>query len=231
MLRKLLLSTAIVAVSSTFSIAADAVPIDDPVPPTVSEIGYDWTGLYVGVHGGYNHFTDDFQDPVILFNGSLSGSGGLAGIHAGYNYQIDQWLFGVEADASWLGGSGQSVADNATDVFGKAEANWEASLRARLGIVNNNWLIYATGGVGWANYDFDYAFPTPTFAIGDQFSETVHGYTVGGGVEYAFNNDWTMRLEYRYSDYGTASSGITNCCAPAPFRQEHELITQTFLRS
>ena len=178
MLRKLVASTVFSAVFSTSAIAADPVQINILV---VDESRFDWSGGYVGVHGGYNHFVDEYHDPAVPIFGSLNGSGGLVGLHTGINYQADKWVFGFEGDISRVGGSGQSVSDNIPVVFGKAEANWEASIRARAGIAKDNLLIYATGGVGWANYDFDFTFPTPAaFGQGDQFTQTVHGYTVGG---------------------------------------------------
>jgi opacity protein-like surface antigen len=63
------------------------------------------------------------------------------------------------------------------------------------------------------------------FGIGDQFEDTVVGFTVGGGAAVAAFSSWEIFADYRFTDYETASSGIANCCAPPPNSQEHDLTT------
>ena len=59
-----------------------------------------------------------------------------------------------------------------------------------------------------ARVDFDNG---PIDVLGQGTSnKTLNGWTVGGGVEHAFSNNMTLRLEYRYADYGSTSSSITD---------------------
>ena len=44
----------------------------------------------------------------------------------------------------------------------------------------------------------------------DQFSHTRVGYTVGGGIDYAFTNNVSVRAEYRYTDFGSFTDNLTN---------------------
>ena len=39
------------------------------------------------------------------------------------------------------------------------------------------------------------------------------GYTVGGGVEYAIDSNWSVRAEYRYTDFGHYTDVLTNAGA------------------
>ncbi len=78
------------------------------------------------------------------------------------------------------------------------------SLRARLGWAWDRALIYATGGLAYASFDtgdnnFLGVGINPFFANGDD--DTVWGWTIGAGVEWAFTNNLTARLEYRYTSF------------------------------
>ncbi|MEI9914904.1 MAG: outer membrane beta-barrel protein [Methylovirgula sp.] len=56
-------------------------------------------------------------------------------------------------------------------------------------------LIYGTGGGAYGNFHTSYN--------GTDFFNTGHfGWTAGGGIEYAIDNNWSVRAEYRYTDYG-----------------------------
>jgi outer membrane immunogenic protein len=150
--------------------------------------------------------------------------GGIAGGHIGADRQLGPLVLGVVGDLEWADGSGVQAA---ADVFGKAEANWQGSIRGRVGAAFNRILLYGTGGFAFANYDFDFTFTgAPLFgAFGDEFSDIVAGWTAGGGAAVKFGA-WEFWGDYRFSDYGKTSSDITNCCAPPPFAQDHDVSTQ-----
>ena len=54
-----------------------------------------------------------------------------------------------------------------------------------------------------------------------QSQTTRAGWTIGGGLEFAVTNNWSVRAEYRYSDFGTFNNNTFNS-APATFVQHHE---------
>lgn len=39
-------------------------------------------------------------------------------------------------------------------------------------------------------------------------STTRWGWTVGGGIEWAFANQWSLAAEYRHSDFGSRAAAI-----------------------
>ena len=53
-------------------------------------------------------------------------------------------------------------------------------------------------------------------ASAGSFSKTAVGWNVGGGLEYAFLNNWSAKLEYLYVDLGTATCGA-GCSTTNPF--------------
>ena len=70
-------------------------------------------------------------------------------------------------------------------------------MRARLGYAMGPALLYATA-VSVAHFDTKY----DESGLTDSSSNTKAGWTLGAGVEYAFAQSWTTRVEYRYSDFG-----------------------------
>lgn len=191
---------------------------------------YDWSGLYVGGQVGVQFLEGSVEDPagVGFTTGEYDDTGFTYGGFLGYNHQIESIVLGFEADlegASTSATSSRFGLGALTDIRGTAKIDLQGSLRARIGYAIDNMLIYATGGYAWADADFDYLLDAAPLAD-DSFNDTLEGWTVGGGLEYGWNN-WSARLEYRYTDYGKASSTIVNCCAPPPNAQDHDLDTHT----
>jgi outer membrane immunogenic protein len=77
----------------------------------------------------------------------------------------------------------------------------QGSIRGRLGIAWDRALLYATGGAAFGGFNSFFSSPNGT----DTFSSTRVGWTVGGGLEYAVTNNWSVYAEYRYSDFGSSN--------------------------
>lgn len=188
--------------AAMFSGAAAAADMGRPVykaPPAgvMAPTVYDWTGFYVGGHVGYGWSTRNWNDSSGLFNVSHDADGFLGGGQVGFNYQIGQFVLGVEGDMSWSGISGSS---NVGAVGFNTDVDWTATLTGRAGIAFDRWLVYGKGGVAWAADKYStnfYSIPTI------ELSQTRTGWTAGAGVEYAFAQQWTAKLEYNYMDFGT----------------------------
>jgi outer membrane immunogenic protein len=134
--------------------------------------------------------------------------GFVAGVHGGYNWQVDRFVFGVEGDIDY--------ADvNGSHDFGywggnyagrlSLDSDWQASLRLRAGYAFDRLLVYATGGIAFGHaelrahgYDYD------NLVRFDNSDSNVHtGWTAGGGIEFAFTDNWIGRIEARYTDFGS----------------------------
>lgn len=250
-MKKVALALMAVTAFAGQALAADmAVKAKAPIIAPVMS----WTGFYVGVNGG-GAWADpniamtyvDLANTGNTFNSyvpttvNASASGGLVGVHAGYNWQASpNWVFGIEGDWDWtnLRASGTNnliravvgtpLTDNA---FLETKINWLASLRGRLGYASNNWLLYATGGVAFADMDFNAGVnctnvPASLCAGGTQsiragFNDTRIGGVVGGGVEVKPASNWIFGVEYLYYRFNDTNTGggswrFANG-APAPF--------------
>ena len=79
--------------------------------------------------------------------------------------------------------------------------DWFGTVRSRVGWASDRWLPYLTGG--WA-YGHGSISGTSTGGVASTFSgsKTYSGWTIGGGLEYAYNNHWSTKVEYLYIDFG-----------------------------
>lgn len=194
--------TLFAAVASLMLLAGSVAQAADmpmkAAPPINPPPLYTWTGFYIGVNLG-GAWTNTSSNN---FDSNLGGV--IGGGQIGYNWQAGQILLGVEGDfqGSSQKGSGSTTIGGIT-YSTEGRIPWFATLRGRLGYVNGPWLIYATGGGAWLNYELDVS------AAGGSASDhtTKGGWTVGGGVEWMFFPRWSAKLEYLYID--TNSTSVT----------------------
>ncbi|WP_395697932.1 outer membrane protein [Methylocella sp.] len=146
---------------------------------------------------------------------STNANGVIGGAHVGYNLQLNQFVVGLEGSVDGSSTSRTASFYHGVPGFGpvwttiSSNMNVQGSIRGRVGYAWDRVLIYATGGVTFAgingsiqtNYGYDSA------------STTRVGWTVGGGLEYAITNNWSIRAEYRYSQYGSSNQYATNAYA------------------
>lgn len=207
------------ALVGTPALAADLAPMPvEPIAPL--ELPFDWSGFYVGVNGGYGLgqgdatlVTNGLPAPVNLppnipgkLN-DLSTDAFLGGVQVGYNAQFGVWVFGLEGDIDYFNGNDKVSVDwplgrNSIEV----EYNWLATARARAGYAYDRLLIYATGGVAFADIDTTYAYSRaiPFAGSGSHSdSSTSVGWTAGLGAEYAFTSNWSVKIEGLYADFGS----------------------------
>ncbi len=191
---------------------------------------FSWTGFYVGVNVGYAWGDDSRSlalDPAYpiaaatragllgLGNSDISLDGFTGGGQIGYNWQSGQMVFGVEADINYTDLS-TSVTGNMNPALPgnfltqSTSIDWLATIRARLGYtVSPTTLLYVTGGLAIADVSVSdtLTFAAATGAGGS--SDTVTGWTIGGGMEFALNRNWTLKAEYLYVDLGSVSYAST----------------------
>ena len=136
-----------------------------------------------------------------------SATGVLGGGQIGYNFQSANWVYGVETDFDF-----SSARKSVSALNGYAfSGNWTAktgisdfgTARLRLGYAFDRALVYATGGLAYANV-------VDTFQAGNSapggyaWSGTGWrtGYTIGGGVEYLLSQNISVKGEALFYDLG-----------------------------
>jgi hemoglobin/transferrin/lactoferrin receptor protein len=163
---------------------------------------------------------------------------GMFGVQAGYNWQFANGLvLGLEADWSKAYMQSTHKARSTEGTLAEAgavqaatgyEVDWTASLRGRIGYaLSDRLLIYGTGGVSMLRESMSrqqyrstngasQPLGTTTEVSGiEQETKNRFGFTIGGGVEYAMNDRWSVRADYTYTRFGAESFRFETASAGA----------------
>jgi outer membrane immunogenic protein len=220
-----------------------------PPPPACPS----WGGFYIGGFGGYKfvnadidfdlsgHWNDrDVTTAEFLSHvedvGSrdLNPSGAEAGGLIGYNFQFNNWVVGVEAAGAYLWSDDSRNFDPIDDsrffLHTSVETNYLFTFGPRLGYAVCRFLPYVTGGLAVGNLDFSQRIFIPSFISQTGRIDTAEvGWVVGGGLQYAFTDHWSVRAQYQYIDLGcdhTRSDGTANFGLSGFFADHEACLTE-----
>jgi outer membrane immunogenic protein len=199
-LKSSILISALALSASAF--AADLPTRKTPAPPPVYAPAFSWGGVYIGAFAGGNwaNFGVDsptfaYVPPISKVNTNDLTVGGLAG----YNWAFNSFVIGGEMEAGYDHKAGSTaVFFNGQDVVAVNGAA-EGRLRGRLGYAWNNVLLFAAGGVTAQDIKLHATFLPNGF--NQEITHWRTGFNVGGGVEWAFADHWTVRGEYIYDSF------------------------------
>jgi outer membrane immunogenic protein len=201
-------------------------PVVYAPPPPV----FTWTGLYGGLNlgGGFsgengiqqslrieNYVPTPISEIFQLRGPALSGI--LGGAQFGYNWQVTpMFVLGLETDFQGSGIAGHSHQIQPPIVFpgknfalaatGSHRLDYFGTVRGRLGFLPTPTLmVYATGGLAYGHMRYGFKLLDSDLDILEGYSSHMRtGWTAGGGVEWAFLPNWSAKLEYLYTDLGSA---------------------------
>lgn len=216
---------------SGIALSGEAFAADMPLPAVSDQVlvpaaADDWSGFYAGVNVGYGWGDVDSSDvsateadplgslflPFGTFPGaddSASFDGVIGGGQIGYNLQSGSFVLGIEADVQagdLEAESTVSVGAPAPTFDNTAEVNLFSTVRGRVGVAFDNFMVFATGGLAVAHVEVgttvSSGFAPLTPPVSGEDEAFMLGYAVGGGVEYAFSENWSVKAEYIYADLG-----------------------------
>lgn len=238
MYRKLLLATAAAAAFAAPALAADLTRQPPPPPYIPPPPVFTWTGVYIGgqvggAWGAGNNLFTGFTPGGAFIDSNIGGnpSGVIGGAHLGYQVQINQWILGIEGsvDGSSLSKTVTVGFPDGTSLTANTSADVQGSIRGKLGIAWDRFMIYGTGGVAFGGFNTDLSV-AGTGLAGVPFFSTLSvsntrvGWTAGGGIQYAVTPNWWVFAEYRFSDFGTLNNGaFPGLAAGAFFNDSHRI--------
>lgn len=170
----------------------------DPVTPVM----HDWTGPYIGLNAGYAFGDQEQNDDTVYSSGNQDIDGFIGGGQIGANYQVNAFVMGAEADFQFAGINGD-FGSSKNWLCGdynecSTQVDWFGTARLRLGYAFDNFLPYVTGGLAYGSVDSEIKGGGSNWNV----SDTNIGWTLGGGLEMAFDEHFTGRIEYLYVDLG-----------------------------
>jgi outer membrane immunogenic protein len=154
---------------------------------------------------------------------SLRYNGFLGGAQLGYNWQTGSWVYGLEADvdgstakaaAVFPGGAGSVPI---TTTYSR-ELDSLATIRGRIGFtVAPTFLVYGTGGFGIDHTNTGTSAVAPAASPPIESEPTANitssyiwaSWTAGGGVEWLFAPQWSVKAEYLYVDHPHSDNQLT----------------------
>jgi opacity protein-like surface antigen len=208
--------------------ASNGFAADIAVPPPVAPT---WAGFYAGATAGGAWGSFDPQTVVTnntyfttAANAAAVNAAGMqsinprsfaGGLEAGYNWQWGGWVAGLEADLESFRLEGRAInggpyptplaTANSFAITTSINSNWLFTARPRLGYAVNNGLFYVTGGLALTSQSANLMFgdgvaPNKNTEAGT-FATTRVGGVIGGGVEMALSDRWSVKGEYLYVDF------------------------------
>jgi outer membrane immunogenic protein len=233
-MRKLLLSA--VATLILAPAAANAADLRMPVkaPPAPMPPPFSWTGFYIGGNLGgawaHHNFNDNLF-PNLNFDNGTSNGVFIGGGQLGVNWQINQFVLGVEGTFDWAStnnnnnGVGVIIPGTGNVVRITSNDTWISSLAARLGWAVDRALFYFKGGGGWiGNNGFTITDVNTGASFSTSGNNNVSGWLFGGGLEWAFTDNWSLKVEYDYLGLGNRSFTVVSPVFP-------NLVNHTFTTS
>jgi len=196
------------SVLSICSVEAADLPVAParvPVAPVIYQPeAFSWTGFYFGGHVGGGFSDSSWSDPFTGATNSFNNMGFLGGAQVGANVQFNWLVVGLEGDFSWtsLKGSGNDSIGDALNT----RTDWTSTVTGRVGMAFDRFLVYGKGGLALAQ---DQSSLTDLAGNTASSSFTRTGWTAGAGLEYAFNRNWSAKLEYDYLGFGLQALSFT----------------------
>jgi outer membrane immunogenic protein len=186
-----------------------------------------WNGFYLGINGGggwtadnnrhqtYSETSGPGDTEFVAGYNSPNASGAFGGGQIGYNWQRGYYVFGIEADIQGAGINGKNRGsscilnvdegggcEEATPFRATSNLDWFGTVRGRLGLAIDRTFVYSTAGFAFGNVKNSISFADRDFT-GPSKTETLTGYVLGSGVEYAISPTWSVKGEYQYINLGS----------------------------
>jgi outer membrane immunogenic protein len=147
--------------------------------------------------------------------------GAMIDVFGGWNFQVSRFVFGAQLEATvsdlnfdssgtrnynYFTAAGLTGQTAVEDFRPQVSSNWMASALVRAGfLADQKTLIYGIGGVTLAQFEARNLADNSFYQLEESYMAA--GWTAGAGIERKLSGNWSVRAEYRYTNFGTHNSG------------------------
>jgi outer membrane immunogenic protein len=215
------------------SVATNAADFNSGDTSLPIEQHYNWSGAYVGGHGGYSWFKSRYDHIETAGVGGaavnsehfvVKPSGLSGGLHAGYQHQFNSLVIGAEVDYTWYDADARAFTPlNGFNRFRSTEIENAWSVAAKFGYAFDRALGFVKAG--YSNAELKYINTRiDTGAIVGQSDDRVGGFLIGTGVEHAITDNVIIGAEYRFTKYSVGDQQqFRNGVAVSAFNDNNKL--------
>jgi outer membrane immunogenic protein len=168
-----------------------------PAPPPNA---YDWSGIYIGISGGYAyaHALATIAGNSVIISKDDTVSGTLLGGQIGANAQWGPVVLGFEGDLvkTWQG-KGYSAGGPSLGLNVENQIPWIATMRGRGGFALDQWLLYGTAGLAVMGVETKGTASFGSNTVSATLFDPQVAFVWGLGLETAlWASNVTARIEY-----------------------------------
>jgi outer membrane immunogenic protein len=115
-------------------------------------------------------------------------------------------VIGIEGEVGYInleGSAADPISPALDTVSSTSIGNWYGMITGRFGFTFNTALIYLKAGAAFVDISHDVIDvcsipPCGPGLVAASFSDSVTTWTVGGGIEWAFTPNWSVKAEYMF---------------------------------
>jgi outer membrane immunogenic protein len=152
-----------------------------------------FNGPFIGVQAGWEQ--NKLDDPFSIITDESKRSGVQYGVNAGYDMKLtESFVLGVQADLGFTTGSDTRILGTSIARL-KPQRSFDFSARAGF-LAAPSTLFYVRTGYSNARFKLE----ETVNAVKNRIAGNSDGWMLGGGLEHAFTDKISGRLEYRRTD-------------------------------
>ena len=198
------------------------IPLQESSPTTYAVVGPTpaipgesfWTGFHVGAFGGWA-VARDFTAAGLATSGGvpynaansydLDTDGAFAGGEIGVDWQLGWVVLGLAGEGGILDLDVEATdpASTGGDTVTSLSTGWYGGMSVRGGLAYDRFLAYGRVGAFYLNAESETVDNCTTAPCGASTAsasddDILFGWYLGGGLDYAFADHWSIGGEYRY---------------------------------